>query len=517
MMDRMSAPLHEIVSILQENKSSSKILKIPLGDIAIQMLRCIQSLHSTGLVFVDVKSENFMLAPNNSKKNTLAHRIRLIDFGLVENINDMTTAKHREDVEGSPLVGTPTYASLNVMEGHIPSRRDDLEALGYVICEVILNLIANKKGDNKNKGSSATDNLLPWSKATSDVQLLNVKKQEMDVKKRSKSQLFAMLKACGSDVVMGNYFSHVMGLKYAATPDYEVLCCYLKKLIVTTQSSNGVGVGQSVKESKSKSPLRKSPVRRSITGKHSAKDEESDDDVIVIENPRSTAKSPVRKSPHRRVSSKTPNNQESNDVADNEESNKKPAAKTKKQKVTSAEMTSAPRRSTRNKSAREIATQTDPEDWMEVQDDKSDPSDSMDWEKVESDENDPPSPEAAAVAKKACLVLEVTEGPYQGKAISMGGDYNNVIVVGKDPQANIKPSTRNAFGFPLPGDESASSLHAKFDLTSKKTVHSIKVTDMSSTNGTFVNGSMLAKGKSKQAFPGDRIKIGDSVFKIKKC
>ena len=513
-MDRMSAPLHDIVSILlQDNKSSSTLVKIPIGDIAIQMLRCIQSLHSTGLVFIDVKSDNFMLAPpNNSKKNALAQRIRLIDFGLVESINDMTTAKHREDVEGSPLVGTPTYASLNVMEGHVPSRRDDLEALGYVICEVILNLVASDKkgGKSKKKGSSDTDNLLPWSKATSDVELLNFKKQEMDVKKRSKSQLFTMLKACGSDVVMGNYFNNVMALKYAATPDYESLCCYLKKLIVTVQSSN------SVASAKSKSPVRKSPVRRSVTGKHHAKDEESDDDVIVIENPKSMAKSPVRKSPHCQVSSKTPKNQQSDDVANDDNWNKKPAAKTKKQKVATAETASAPRRSTRNKSAREIATQTDPEDWMEVQDNESDPS-SMDWEKVESDENEPPLPAAAAVAKKACLALEIIEGPHQGQVFSMGGDYNNVIVVGKDPKANVKPSTRDAFDVSLPGDESASSLHAKFDLTSKKTVHSIKVTDMSSTNGTFVNGSMLAKGKSKQAFPGDRIKIGDSVFKINKC
>jgi pSer/pThr/pTyr-binding forkhead associated (FHA) protein len=54
-------------------------------------------------------------------------------------------------------------------------------------------------------------------------------------------------------------------------------------------------------------------------------------------------------------------------------------------------------------------------------------------------------------------------------------------------------------------------------LTSKKTVHSIKVTDMSSTNGTFVNGTLLNKGKSRQVFPGDKIKVGDSVFEIKRC
>ena len=368
-------------------------------------------------------------------------------------------------------MGTPTYASINVMSGHTPSRRDDLEALGYVICELILSLASGAKGGK--------DNLLPWSGAKSDDELLMMKKLDMDATKRSKSNLFGLLKACGSDVVMENYFNSVMALKYTATPDYDSLCCYLKKLVVTVQSNRGKSNAKKpAAKSATKSPMRKSPL--CPTSRH-AKLEESDSDESVV------------------------------DIAST--MNEKPAVKSPKKQRVVAEKVVPPRRSTRNttKISREIATQTDPVDILEIDDEKDN---SMDWEKIESDENEPPL--ETSTLDKACLELLIVEGPHEGQVIPIGGHYNDTIVVGKDPQTNSKPSTKDAFGVSLPNDRLASSLHAKFTLTSKKTVHSIRVTDMSSTNGTYVKGSILAKGKSMQAFPGDRIKIGDSVFKIKK-
>ncbi|ACI64653.1 protein kinase, partial [Thalassiosira pseudonana CCMP1335] len=207
-MERMAAPLKSVVTLLRESHckspSSSKVTKIPMGTIASAMLDCIQGIHDKGLVFVDVKSDNFIIS--------LSQRIRLIDFGLLESINDLSSGKHREDMHpNAPLVGTPSYTSINVMSGHTPSRRDDLEALGYVVND---------------------DNILPWSAAKSDDELLKMKLQEMDKSKRSKSKFFTRLKAAGTDTVMVNYFNAVQSLKYAETPDYDALRCYLKKLVV---------------------------------------------------------------------------------------------------------------------------------------------------------------------------------------------------------------------------------------------------------------------------------------------
>lgn len=485
-LERMSAPLEDVVPILLDlhANSSSAVKKIPLGDVAVAMLDCIQALHERGLVFVDVKSENFMLAssPSTGKSSkklppSVAERIRLIDFGLVESINDMTAAGHREDIEGSPLAGTPVYASLNVMSGHTASRRDDLEALGYVICEIILKIASPKRKEQK---GVVSENVLPWSGAASDDELLKIKKREMDKTKRSESKMFSALKASGSDVVMSNYFNSVQNLKYAATPEYDSLRCYLKKLIVTVQV-NGTA-SDAIPVSKSKSPMRKSPLR---FAKREAKATDSCDDVVVIEI--------------------------------NED--RKPSSKSPKKPKFAVEELGDSRCSTRNKliTSRTIATQTDPPNATNAEKSGHDANvTNMDWERIPADENLPPTL-ALAACGKAALELEIVEGPHRGTLVPIGGHHADTIIVGKNPKQNSKSSVKNAVGVALPGDSSASSLHAKLTLTSKKTVFSIKVTDMSSTNGTFVNGTLLNKGKSRQVFPGDKIKVGDSVLEIKRC
>ena len=190
----MAAPLHEVIPILLDshnNNNNSKakgkgVTKIPMGDVAVAMLNCIECMHNNGNLFNDVKPENFMLAePSTSKKSNKAssssssdvsQRVRLIDFGLIERYGDMSTSKIRENAfPNAPLVGTPTYASLFVHSGNTASRRDDLEALGYVIAELILMLVGsgggngsstNKKGKKKKDDDNS---ILPWGHATSDV------------------------------------------------------------------------------------------------------------------------------------------------------------------------------------------------------------------------------------------------------------------------------------------------------------------------------------------------------------
>ena len=499
-MERMAAPLSEVVSILlreshfKPTTATKGGAKISLGNVAVAMFDCLRAMHDNGNLFIDVKPENFMLASASSASNkkkdvSVGSRIRLIDFGLVERYGDMSTSKHRENMHpDAMLVGTPTYASLNIMEGHTPSRRDDLEALGYVICELILMFASSSSSSSSSSVAAAATtsskrkskkeeedegvHVLPWSKATSDSELKVIKSREMDASQRLKSKLFQGLKSVGSEGVMNTYFTKVRGLGYSESPDYDAIRGNLIKLVVT------ITEGEKHKE---KPPTKSHTGRRQSGRRKHDEDEEddcdSDDSVKVIDE------NAINRG-------------------------------TKMQKVSKSTMTSggdgtnsvAARRTNTSKGpaplTREISTQTD------VIDD--DNTTSMDWEPVDdtaaSDDDE---------KRKGVLKLCITEGPHVGHEIPFGGDLLGTVCVGKDPASR---AMKDVIKFAIKKDTHASSVHAKFVINSKSKVLSVKVFDMASTGCiTSVNGTALPSGKSRQAFVGDKIMCGESVFEIRKA
>lgn len=486
-MERMQAPLSEVVSILLESNSSARgIKKIPMGDVAIAMLNCIQAMHDNGNLFVDVKPENFMLsstsaaAASKRSKSDVSQRIRLIDFGLVERFDDMCTAKRREDAyPNAPLVGTPTYASLHVMSGHTASRRDDVEALGYVICELIL-MMASSGTTSSGSGRSKTkndNNILPWSHAASDDELYRIKSQEMDESKRSKSNLFARLKTTGTDTVMGNYFSAVLGLAYSEKPDYESLRRNLEKLVVAVDSTSSGSVSAKKTATKATtSPVRKA--RASARAVHHLLDDDNNsaDSIQAID--------------------------------ENTENCKPPSDKRQKRSVAKEGM----KLRTAGRTTRDVGTQSNEIGVIDVDAINDDDDDAMDWDPVESTTINECN--TTTTADKCILTLDFIEGPHKGQSIPFGGNRPSTVCIGRDPASRAMKDT---IKFALSNDKSVSPVHAKFVLNSKSTVHSVRVTDMSSTSGTIINGISLPSGKSKQAFLGDKIKIGGTLIEIRKA
>lgn len=95
--------------------------------LAEQMLTRVQAMHERGFVHRDMKPDNFLMGRGANKDV-----VYLIDLGLAKSYRSALTGEHIPFKEGKAFTGTTRYASLNAHAGLEASRRDDLEALGYI-------------------------------------------------------------------------------------------------------------------------------------------------------------------------------------------------------------------------------------------------------------------------------------------------------------------------------------------------------------------------------------------------
>ena len=142
--------LGETIESLRE-KCGGKLKLQTVLTIGIQLINRLENLHSIGIIHRDLKPENLLMGIEKNRKI-----IYLIDFGLARYFID-ETGTHKPMITGKNLTGTIRYASLNVQDGMEPSRRDDLESLGYIFIYCLKGFLPwqNINGSNKEKKYTA--------------------------------------------------------------------------------------------------------------------------------------------------------------------------------------------------------------------------------------------------------------------------------------------------------------------------------------------------------------------------
>ena len=183
------------------NECDRKFSLLTVLMIMEQLVTRIEFIHSKNLVHRDIKPENFLVG--RGKKRNI---IYAIDFGLSKKYRDSKTGLHIPYRDGKNLTGTARYASINTHLGIEQSRRDDIEALGYIMIYFL-------------KGA------LPWQ-----GMVINDPKKKYDKIKQLKYDIKIEDLCAGLPEEIIKFIQYARDMNFEDRPDYSYLRGLLRKI-----------------------------------------------------------------------------------------------------------------------------------------------------------------------------------------------------------------------------------------------------------------------------------------------
>ena len=160
-----------------------------LLKIMYKVIDTLRDIHNCGIVHRDLKPPNICLNQNFEPY--------IIDFGMAKKI--ITNNQHIEERNIKNIIGSPNYASLNVVNLIEPTRRDDMESLIYVYMFMLL---------SDKEYMAYTNNTLGTQKSASKISQILLK-NNMNLK-------------------LINILMYLRKLNFSQIPNYE----YIKRLIM---------------------------------------------------------------------------------------------------------------------------------------------------------------------------------------------------------------------------------------------------------------------------------------------
>lgn len=195
-MDLMGASLEELFVYVKRKFTLKTTLMV-----TDQILSRIEFIHSRNFIHRDIKPDNFLIGKGKNKNIIYA-----IDFGLAKRFRDPRTGIHIPYKDGKSLTGTARYTSVNTHLGIEQARRDDIEAIGYIMVYFL-------KGE------------LPWQ----GLKAKNKKEKYEKIKeKKLNTTLETLCENLPDDIQ--TWINYAKGLKFEERPDYGLLKNLIKKM-----------------------------------------------------------------------------------------------------------------------------------------------------------------------------------------------------------------------------------------------------------------------------------------------